>query len=207
MITEHALDRYIERIKGNPSGIGRLERLELYKELSKIAGEIDVFYEGNFYGSHPVKRFMVRSDMIFIIADHKIVTMWKATDYKRSDIANINKYKNLLDRKIKQKKKLEIENKRLDDIVNFIVLSNLKRGLVKTMAEQEDVKIKTTILKKEITALELIITTECYNFIYKDIIKEKWEPLDFYLDCIGEYKERRIQELKDGLNYLKEEQL
>ena len=204
MITEHSLDRYIERVKGSSNGIGYLERLELYKEITKL---IDIggkpFYYGNFLGVREWTSYIVKTDMVFVVKDSKIVTVWKNKSYLKSELTSINTYKNILEVKKKEKKILDSENTTLGRVIQFILENNLRRGLVKTMAELEEVKVKSTRLKKEIIALNLIIETESMNFLYKDCIKEKWQPLDFYISAKG-YKENNILEIKQGLEYLKE---
>ena len=78
MITEHALDRYIERIKGNPSNIGELERLKLFKEVSYLISNAKILYKGDFFTQETKKAtYYINDDIIFIVKEDDLVTLWR----------------------------------------------------------------------------------------------------------------------------------
>lgn len=203
MVTEHAIKRYLERILESREGIGELEELKLFKVITNMYKNSREFYVGNFFTQDQKFEFRLYSDnIIMVIRDNCVATMWKINEPCISDVKEINGLKMQL---AVIKKEERLARKKCDKIKGakeFLEANNLKNEELDK--EVESCTDECISLDRQIKALELIIALKCYEYSYKNVLREKNNPLAFFINQQGVYNPNRVEKIASGLNKLKE---
>lgn len=207
MITEHALNRYIERFEGS-SNIGELERLRLFKSLTQLFHEAGFLYDGCLRSDKLEKATYYKNGLIiFVVQNKSVVTLWKLSSNFDNEIKRINILKNKVDKLKRVKEWAEENNKATKAIVNYLI-ENDKPEEIKVMMEINASYIhQCTLIKRELSALKLVMETELHNIVYSNVIDRDLEYLEFFLEQQNSYNETRIKYLCEGLEILREKEI
>lgn len=208
MVTNHAIERYIQRVmnRNNPTKEINEEDFRRAKDfLVDAVTNSKEFYKGFFCTKDRETHVNIYKNLILIIKGGLLATVWEVSSSKDL-IKDVNRYRYALANLEKTKKDNTKRCLELKGAKEFFDKSSVVDINVKFELEKEIDKIfnEGRVLKLEIEALELLISYTCYKYTYNRSFKNKC-PISFFVGKQGNYNEKRVSRLVEGLEILKKE--